>query len=247
METGRCGMMKTAKWVLASGLQLLGSECRDGRWTVSAVGRGTARCPECDVRSARRHGWQVRHLQDLPAQGAPVTLRVSLARWQCQNQGCERQTFSDRLPNVAGSCARRTCRVADLARLFGHVAGGRPAERLMASLGLPQSDDTILRGLKRHAGASDAAATVRVVGIDDWAWQKGQRYGTIMVDLERREVVDVLPDRSAAATGRWLNQHPAIEIVSRDRCGLYAEGVRQGAPQAKQVADGFHLLQNLRQ
>ena len=99
--------------------------------------------------------------------------------------------------------------MADLARLFGDVAGGRPAERLMASLGLPQSDDTILRGLKRHAGASDAAATVRVVGIDDWAWQKGQRYGTIMVDLERREVVDLLPDRSAEVSGRWLGQHPA--------------------------------------
>jgi transposase len=137
--------------------------------------------------------------------------------------------------------------VADLARLFGHVAGGRPAERLMASLGLPQSDDTILRSLKRHGGTRHGAARVRVVGIDDWAWQKGLRYGTIMVDVERREVVDLLPDRSAEATGRWLGQHPTIEIVSRDRCGLYANGVRQGAPQAKQVADRFHLLQNLRQ
>ena len=127
--------------------------------------------------------------------------------------------------------------MADLARLFGHAAGGRPAERLMASLGLPQSDDTILRSLKRHVGARDEAAAVRVVGIDDWAWQKGRRYGTIMVDLERREVVDVLPDRSAEVTGRWLGQHPGIEIVSRDRCGLYAEGARQGAPQAKQVAE----------
>jgi hypothetical protein len=104
-----------------------------------------------------------------------------------------------------------------------------------------------LRHLKRHGTARDEAAMVRVVGIDDWAWQRGLRYGTIMVDLERREVVDVLPDRSAEATGRWLEQHPGIEIVSRDRCGLYAEGARQGAPQAQQVADRFHLLQNLRQ
>jgi Transposase len=117
----------------------------------------------------------------------------------------------------------------------------------MASLGLPQSDDTILRSLKRHVSTRDKAVAVRVVGIDDWAWQKGLRYGTIMVDLERREVLDVLPDRSAAATGRWLGQHPGIEIVSRDRCGLYAEGARQGAPRAQQVADRFHLLQNLRQ
>lgn len=160
-------MIKNAKWALGSGLQLLGSECRDGCWTVLALGQGSARCPVCDVQSTRRHGWQVRRLQDLPAQGTPVTLRVRLARWRCQNQGCERQTFSDRLPEVARPSARRTCRVADLTRLFGHAAGGRPAERLMASLGLPQSDDTILRSLKRHPGARDEAATLRVVGIDD--------------------------------------------------------------------------------
>jgi transposase len=240
-------MMRNAKWALGSGLLLLGSECPDGRWTVSAVGQGSTRCPGCDVRSTRRHGWQVRHLQDLRAQGTPVTLRVSLTRWRCQNQSCERRTFSDRLPHVTGLYARRTCRVADLTRLFGHAAGARPAERLMTSLGLPQSDDTILHSLKRHVGARDEAAAVRVVGIDDWAWQKGFRDGTIMVDFERREVVDVLPDRSAAATGRWLGQHPGIEIVSRDRCGLYAEGARQGAPRAQQVANRFHLLQNLRQ
>jgi transposase len=127
-------MIKNAKWALGSGLQLLGSECHDGCWTVLALGQGSARCPVCDVQSTRRHGWQVRRLQDLPAQGTPVTLRVRLARWRCQNQGCERRTFSDRLPDVARPSARRTCRVADLTRLFGHAAGGRPAERLMASL-----------------------------------------------------------------------------------------------------------------
>jgi transposase len=96
--------------------------------------------------------------------------------------------------------------VADLTRLFGHAAGGRPAERLMASLGLPQSDDTILRSLQRNFVAQVNATTVRMVGIDEWAWQKGLRYGTIIVDLERREVVDVLPDRSAEATARWLGR-----------------------------------------
>ncbi|MGP0007812.1 MAG: ISL3 family transposase [Methylocella sp.] len=87
---------------------------------------------------------------------------------------------------------------------------------------------------------------MRVVGIDDWSWRKGSSYGTIIVDLERREVVDVLSDRSAEATARWLSQHTKVEIVSRDRYGLYAEGTRRGAPQARQVADRFHLVQNLR-
>jgi transposase len=90
-------------------------------------------------------------------------------------------------------------------------------------------------------------AAVHVAGVDDWAWRKGSNYGTIIVDLERREVVDVLADRSAATTARWFKDHPNVEVVSRDRAGLYAEAARQGAPQARQVADRFHLLQNFRE
>jgi hypothetical protein len=167
-------------------------------------------------------------------------------RWRCQNRRCERQTFTDRLPQAARPFARRTCRVAELAKLVGHAAGGLPSERLLTRLGLPQSDDTVPRNRKRHAADRRQTSTAWVVGIDDWAWQRGCRYGTIMVDLERREVVDVLSDRSADGAAQWLQQHPSVEIVSRDRCGLYADGARRGAPQARQVADRFHLLQNMR-
>jgi transposase len=117
----------------------------------------------------------------------------------------------------------------------------------MKRLGMPVSDDTILRHLKRQVARLRARTAVRVAGIDDWSWRKGRTYGTIIVDLERREVVDVLQDRTTAGTAEWLRQHPEIEIVSRDRCGLYAQGAREGAPQARQVADRFHLLQNLRE
>jgi transposase len=117
----------------------------------------------------------------------------------------------------------------------------------MKRLGMPVSDDTILRHLKRQVARLRAKTTVRVAGIDDWSWRKGRTYGTIIVDLERREVVDVLQDRTTAGTAEWLGQHPEVEFVSRDRCGLYAQGAREGAPQARQVADRFHLLQNLRE
>ena len=117
----------------------------------------------------------------------------------------------------------------------------------MNRLGMPVSDDTILRLLKLRASARGAMTTIRVAGIDDWSWRKGCTYGTIVVDLERREVVDVLPDRSTAGTAEWLSQHPEIEIISRDRGSLYAQGAREGAPQARQMADRFHLLQNLRE
>lgn len=109
---------------------------------------------------------------------------------------------------------------------------------------MPQGDDRILRNLKRGA-ARFPCAPIRVAGIDDWSWRRGTRYGTIVVDLERRAVVDVLHDRSAATMTQWLQDHPAIEVVSRDRCGLYAQAARQGAPQARQIADRFHLVENL--
>jgi transposase len=112
-------------------------------------------------------------------------------------------------------------------------------------LGIGVSDDTVLRQLKRFV--QDTAPTPRVVGIDDWSWRKSQTYGTIIVDLERRAVIDILADRSVESCSKWLRQHPEIEVVSRDRCGLYAKAANQGAPQAAQVADRFHLIQNLRQ
>jgi transposase len=234
-----------SKWELEPGLRAGDFWRGDEGSIVSALGVGTAECPDCHAGSTRRHGWQLRRLQDLPVQGRPVTLLVRVTRWRCQNRRCERQTFTDRLAQAARPLARRTCRVAELARLVGHAAGGLPSERLLTRLGLPQSDDTVLRNLKRHAADRGQTSTARVVGIDDWAWQKGCRYGTIMVDLERREVIDVQSDRSADGA-RWLHQHPSVEIVSRDRCGLYAHGARRGAPQARQVAGRFHLLQNLR-
>lgn len=114
----------------------------------------------------------------------------------------------------------------------------------MRRLGMPTSDDTMLRHLKR--AAAGAAPPPRIVGLDDWSWRKSWRYGSIVVDLERRSVVDILEDRSVEHAASWLRKNPSIEIVSRDRCGLYAQAVREGAPQAIQVADRFHLVQNLR-
>jgi transposase len=116
----------------------------------------------------------------------------------------------------------------------------------MRRRGMPISDDTILRHLKRNASRVDDEPAARIIGIDDCSWRKSWRYGTIIVDLERRKVMEILEDRSVASVARWLKRHPSIEVVSRDRCGIYAQAAREGAPQASQVADRFHLVQNLR-
>ena len=117
---------------------------------------------------------------------------------------------------------------------------------LAARFAIPASDNTILRQLKRWA-ASRARAAVRVVGIDDWNWRKGQTYGTIIVDLEQHDVVEVIAERSMETAADWFARHPEVEIVCRDRCGLYSQGAREGAPQARQIVDRFHILQNLRE
>ena len=181
------------QWEAGPDIRVLDAKLCQDRWIVKANASVEATCPGCGIGSHRRHSAYVRRLQDLPVQGTTVELQVSVTRWRCGNRLCERKTFVGQPDQVFRPRARETRRVADLARLIGYVAGGRPAERLMRQLGLPQGDDRILRNLKRHAASSEKP--LRVVGIDDWSWLKGSRYGTIVVDLERHEVVDVIHDR----------------------------------------------------
>jgi Transposase/zinc-finger of transposase IS204/IS1001/IS1096/IS1165 len=243
-------MKSSITWSPAAGLNVVSVERREQAWTVTVDSRQPTFCPGCGAQSKSRHSTYWRTLWDLSAQGTPVIVNARLGRWRCRNQQCDRRIFTERVPSLAAPFARRTARLAGIVRLLGHGAGGRPSERLMRRLGMPVSDTTILAGLKEHAKArseSSAVAAVHVAGVDDWAWRKGANYGTIIVDLERREVVDVLVDRSAVTTASWFKDHPDVEVVSRDRAGLYAEAAREGAPQAREVADRFHLLQNFRE
>jgi transposase len=217
-------------------------------WVIEAVGPKTAACPDCGVLSTARHSSYVRHLKDLPVQGRPVHLKLRVGRWRCRNADCERQIFCQRLARVTHRHARETKRFGEVVQQIAYALGGRPGERLSSRLGLPVSDDTLLRRIKQWAKSRPPTKPIRVVGVDDWAWRKGYgRYGTILVDLKRRKVADLLPECSAVAVEQWLQQHPEIKIISRDRQGALAEGGRLGAPAAKQVADRFHLIQNLQQ
>jgi transposase len=218
----------------------------DGVWVVGAQKFGTAAaCPRCQVASSARHSSYQRRFWDLPIQGRPVRITLRVGRWQCRNAECGQSIFTERLPGIVDPGARQTRRAAGILRLLGHGVGGRPGERLAGRLGFAGSRATILRHLIRHQSLPDNSAP-RVVGLDEWASRKGLHYGTIAVDLERRTVIDVLPDRSAVSTAAWLAKRPSIELIARDRDGLYADASRQGAPQAKQIADRFHLVQNLR-
>lgn len=203
-----------------------------------------AACTGCGQRSVRIHSRYERQLQDLPAHGRCVRFRVQVRRFRCGNSACKRQIFGELLgPGVALKAARRTARLDGILHHLGVALGGRPAARLARQVMLPVSRDTLLRVVRRRA-LPPLTGTLQVVGIDDFAWKRGQRYGTIICDLERRRIVDLLPDREAGTVAAWLAEHAEIRVVSRDRGGSYGRAATEGAPQAIQVADRWHLMEN---
>jgi transposase len=217
----------------------------DQAWIMEAEGQDSAVCPGCQSISRSRHSRYWRSLQDLPIQGTPVLIRLHVGRWHCRNAGCERRIFTERPFKVCAPHARQTKRTDEIIAVVGRALGGRPGQRLMSKLGMPLRAETLIRRVKGAARLPALPQVVRVLGVDDWAWRKGQNFGTILVDLERSQVVDLLPTRSADSLVEWLAQHPEVTTVSRDRQGVYAEGARLGAPKAVQVADRFHLVLNL--
>jgi transposase len=205
----------------------------------------TAACPICGAESNRIHSRYHRALADLPCFGKAVRLVVMVRRFFCAKSQCRRRIFSERLLGFARPYSRATDRLREAHEAIGSALGGEPGSRLTVRLAIATSPDTLLRRVKQFEGESSAPP--RFVGIDDWAWLKGRRYGTIVVDLERGDVIDLLPDRDATTVKKWLDDHPGVELISRDRSPTYAQAATESAPRAQQVADRWHLLKNLRE
>lgn len=218
--------------------------CDDTATVITVRPTGdTSLCPGCKASSRRIHSRYQRRLSDLPLAGRPVRLMVVARRFRCDATLCARRIFTERFDNsILVPWARRTTRLDFVVHHLGLALGGRPAASFAGRLMMPVSNDTLLRVVRRRGCPPFAAPNV--IGIDDWAWRRNQRYGTIICDLERRRPITLLPDREPATAQAWLAEQPQIAVVARDRGGGYALAATKGLPHATQVADRWHLMEN---
>jgi transposase len=206
------------------------------------------RCPSCHEPSKSFHSHYRRTVADLPWHDIAVRMQLNSRKFRCRNELCRQKIFCERLPAVVNTYARKSCRLDGALTWLAFALGGEAGARTTERLRMKTSGDTLLRIIRRTISQQSSLPfnnEPKVIGVDNWAWRQGCTYGTIIVDLERRKVIDLLPDREASTLTDWLLARPSIETVARDRSVTYHNGIMMGRPYATQIADRWHLLNNL--
>ena len=200
-------------------------------------------CPYCQTLSTKKHSRYLRRPKNLPCWEFSVRLNLCVNRYFCENAGCSYATFAERIPHVVFPHAQRTVHLTKVLRAIAFETSGEAAARISKHLKMMVSPDTILRILR--ATNTPNFPCPRVLGVDDWALKRGQNYGTILVDLETRKPVDLIESRSSEALQKWLEAHPQVQVISRDRSKEYKAGIDTALPNAVQIVDRWHLYLNL--
>ncbi|AWZ04600.1 ISL3 family transposase [Streptomyces sp. ICC1] len=209
---------------------------------VAAACGPPSRCPGCNARARRVHSCYERRLAERPLTGRKLLVRLRVRRFFCDRATCRRRTFVEQVSGLSERYRRSSLGLKTWLRRVAVELGGRAGERLCRRLHLV-AGRTRLLGLLEPPMAPERSP--RVLGVDEFAFRKGRTYGTILVDVEAGQVVDVLPDRTSETLAAWLRNHPGAEIICRDRASAYTRAIKQAAPDAVEVADRWHLLQNL--
>lgn len=200
-------------------------------------------CPICTSWSEAFHSRYERSIADLPMADRQVVVHLEVRRFRCRQPTCPRKTFVEQVPALVERYARRTRRLRSDLEFIGLALGGRPGKRLCTRQRKPTSRMTLLRLLR--ALPEPPIETPRELGVDEFAFRRGRRYGTILVDAQTHDVIDLLEDPSADALVGWLDDHRGVQVICRDRDGVYASAATRGAPGAMQVADRWHIVHNL--
>lgn len=225
-------------------LDLLDYKIHTGNVTIFMKSRKkTQSCPLCSVLSTKLHSYYYRIFRDLPVLDNKVLIKLKCRKFYCENNTCNRKIFVEPLNNAFSKYGRTTNRLSRKLLNIALLVGGNMGAKLSNTLNIATSSSTFIRLIHKQKMPQDFEADT--VGIDDWAYNKGRNYGTAIIDLNSRKIIDLLPDRESKTVEDWFKQRPYIKTVTRDRFARYAKGVSNGAPQADQIADRWHLIKNM--